>query len=122
MRATVTTAMVKTITLNNRELKLKVRAFTTILYEEEFKGHSFYKDYYALLKSDNRTKDVARFLWALAREAGEDVENFEEFSNNFAESSLGEALTAIETVINMIDDSMSEGYGASKNPIAAASH
>lgn len=104
------------IKLSDRDVELKVNAYSFILYENEFKGRNFLKDFNNVLGVDGEEPLVSnhlRFTWALAKTANPGLEDFEQFANSV---SLDDVLGVVSTIVKLINESL--GIGDSKNRTA----
>ena len=108
-----------TIVVNGKETKLKVTAYTALLYEDNFKGSCFLKDveeataYYTKRNSNKfPTTLCLKMLWASAKTANEDLESFVNFTKNL---SLSDILKNSNTVIDLIWEAIKTSETTEKN-------
>jgi hypothetical protein len=108
--------MDKTLTIGDRKLEVEVTAYTMLIYEDNFKGHSFLKDVDMLTVNPNKAQfgTTVRILWAAAKSADEKTQPIKEFSKQF---SLGEVISTAQPLVDLIVESLKT---SSKKATAAA--
>jgi uncharacterized protein YecA (UPF0149 family) len=92
----------QTILLKDKEYKLKCSAYTPAIYEDNFKGRNFLKDYdniIGLNDSEPQISNHFRLLWAMIKEATPDVADFEEFSQNIDLAEITKIVSIVTTTI-----------------------
>lgn len=98
--------MSNTVIINGENVPVEVTAYTMLIYEDSFKGHSFLRDVDAILLSDpNKVKFGAavKILWAAAKTANEKIPNIEKWSKSI---SLKDAVSSAETLVELVFESL----------------
>lgn len=99
----------ESVQLLGREVPLKCSAFTTIIYEEEFRGRVFLKDYESILNdsvtsggadSSSKLGVYLRLAWAMARTADVDFMPFEHFADKCSITDIISVATDIFDLVN----------------------
>lgn len=100
------------VVLTNRELELKANAYTFIIYEDEFKGRNFLRDFNNVLGviegEEPETSNHIRFLWALAKTANPQTEDFKQFAQSVG---VDDVLLIVSTIVNLINESLGVTQG-----------
>ncbi|WP_370768352.1 hypothetical protein [Ruminococcus sp.] len=108
--------MDKTLTIGDRQLEVEVTAYTMLIYEDNFKGHSFLKDVDMLTANPNKVQysSTVRILWAAAKSADDTIKPIKEFSKQY---SIGEVISTAQPLVDLIVESLKT---SSKKATAAA--
>lgn len=107
--------MKDTVVINDKNVEVEVTAYTMIIYEDTFKGHSFLRDADRVLVpnlNDVKFGTAVKLLWAAAKTADDTISNFKAWSK---EISIKDAISAIGKIVDLIVDSLK-----SDNPKAIA--
>lgn len=98
--------MKDTVVINGKDVEVEVTAYTMLIYEDRFKGHSFLRDAdRVLVKNLNDVKfgSAVKLLWAAAKTADDTISNFKAWSKDV---SIKDAISATDTIIKLIVDSL----------------
>ena len=107
--------MKDTVVINDKNVEVEVTAYTMLIYEDTFKGHSFLRDADRVLVpnlNDVKFGTAVKLLWAAAKTADDTISNFKAWSK---EISIKDAISAIGKIVDLIVDSLK-----SDNPKAIA--
>ena len=94
--------MKDTVVINEKNVEVEVTAYTMLIYEDTFKGHSFLRDAdRVLVKNLNDVKfgSAVKLLWAAAKTADDTIPNFKVWSKNL---SIVYAVTSTSTFLSLI--------------------
>lgn len=98
--------MKDTVVINNTNVEVEVTAYTMLIYEDTFKGHSFLRDADCVLVknlNDLKIGSAVKLLWAAVKTADDTIPNFKAWSKNL---SIKDAISATDTIINLVVDSL----------------
>ena len=98
--------MKDTVVINDKNVEVEVTAYTMLIYEDTFKGHSFLRDAdRVFVKNLNNVKfgSAAKLLWAAAKTADDTTPNFKVWLKDV---SIKDAISATDTIIKLIVDSL----------------
>lgn len=98
--------MKDTVVINDKNVEVEVTAYTMLIYEDTFKGHGFLRDADRIIvKNLNDVKfgSAVKLLWAAAKTADDTIPNFKTWAK---EISIKDAISATDTIINLIVDSL----------------
>lgn len=98
--------MKDTVVINDKNVEVEVTAYTMLIYEDTFKGYTFLRDADRILvKNLNDVKfgSAVKLLWAAAKTADDTIPNFKTWAK---EISIKDAISATDTIINLIVDSL----------------
>ena len=98
--------MKDTVVINNTNVEVEVTAYTMLIYEDIFKGHSFLRDAdRVLVKNLNDVKfgSAVKLLWAAAKTADDTIPNLKAWSKDV---SIKDVISATDTIIKLIVDSL----------------
>lgn len=99
--------MKDTVVINGQNVDVEVTAYTMLIYEDTFKGHSFLRDADRVLAknlNDVKFGSAVKLLWAAAKTADDTIPNFKTWAKDI---SIKDAISATDTIINLIVDSLS---------------
>ena len=98
--------MKDTVVINGKDVEVEVTAYTMLIYEDTFKGHGFLRDTDRVLVpnlNDVKFGTAVKLLWAAAKTADDTIPNFKTWSKDV---SIKDAISATDTIINLIVDSL----------------
>lgn len=98
--------MKDTVVINDKNVEVEVTAYTMLIYEDTFKGHSFLRDADRVLVpnlNDVKFDTAVKLLWAAAKTADDTIPNFKAWSKGI---SIKDAISAIGKIVDLIVDSL----------------
>ncbi len=98
--------MKDTVVINGKDIEVEVTAYTMLIYEDTFKGHSFLRDADRVLVpnlNDVKFGTAVKLLWAAAKTADDTIPNFKAWSKGI---SIKDAISAIGKIVDLIVDSL----------------
>lgn len=111
------------IILNNQKFEVKANAMTMLIYEDEFKGSSFFNDFEKLenplinQSSDIKSCIAIQMIWACLKTANSDIPEFDTWKSLLENISINEIYAANVAVVVTISKNMAS---PSKNTEATA--
>ena len=98
--------MKDTVVINGKDVEVEVTAYTMLINEDTFKGHSFLRDADRVLDknlNDVKYGSAVKLLWSAAKTADDSNSNFKTWSRDV---SIKDAISATDTIIELIVDSL----------------
>lgn len=96
--------MKNTVIINGKDVPIEITAYTTLIYEDNFKGRNFFRDIENVIENDSMKFGlVTKFLWAAAKTADDNISSIEKWAKNI---DLKEIIVASDIVINLIYESI----------------
>lgn len=98
--------MKDTVVINDKNVEVEVTAYTMLIYEDTFKGHSFLRDTDRVLVpnlNDVKFGTAVKLLWAAAKTADDTIPNFKAWTKGI---SIKDAISAIGKIVNLVIDSL----------------